>query len=366
LVRLEGPDEPWALVAQAGEVPVDRRTELAADLRESGRRRRRALLATCHRVELYGIGEPAGRPDMRLLRGEAAVRRLFRVAAGLESAVVGEDEVLHQVRVALAGALAGGLDVRLARLFESAIAAGRSARSTPAGPGPTLAERAVAWLEDRVPLSGRLVLVAGTGPMGAALARAAEAAGASIAVASRTPGRAPLDLVEAAELAPRCAAVAAALGGEWAELARHTDGARPLPPVADLSSPPAVPPSVRQRLADGFLGIDGLWERGRGERGWVERAEAVVEDSVGEYLGWLHGRGSVDALRALKERGEARRSARVERLLRRLPDLAPRERELVESMSRQLVTDLLHEPISELRADPDGSRREAALRLFRL
>jgi glutamyl-tRNA reductase len=123
---------------------------------------------------------------------------------------------------------------------------------------------------------------------------------------------------------------------------------------------------VRQRLADGFLGIDGLWERGRGERGWVERAEAVVEDSVGEYLGWLHGRGSVDALRALKERGEARRSARVERLLRRLPDLAPRERELVESMSRQLVTDLLHEPISELRADPDGSRREAALRLFRL
>src|SRR5438034_1347089 len=63
---------------------------------------------------------------------------------------------------------------------------------------------------------------------------------------------------------------------------------------------------------------------------------------------------------------EARRRARVERLLRRLPDLGPRERELVESMSRQLVTDLLHEPVSELRADPDGSRREAAFRLFRL
>jgi glutamyl-tRNA reductase len=294
------------------------------------------------------------------------VRHLFRVAAGLESAVAGEDEVLHQVRQALADTRAGGLDVRLGRLFESAIAAGRSARSTPPGPGRTLAERAVAWLGERVPLSGRPVLVAGTGPMGAALVRAAEAAGARITVASRTPGRAALDLVAAAELAPRCAAVAAALGGEWAELARHADGAWPLPPVADVSSPPAVPPSVRQRLADGFLGIDSLWERGVGERGWVARAERVVEDGVDEYLGWLHGRGSVDALLMLKERAEARRRARVERLLRRLPDLAPRERELVESMSEQLVTDLLHEPISELRADPDGSRREAVVRLFRL
>src|SRR5207253_1285777 len=133
-----------------------------------------------------------------------------------------------------------------------------------------------------------------------------------------------------------------------------------------VSSPPAVPASVRRRLADGFLGIDGLWERDLGEHGWVTRAERVVEEGVGEYLGWLHGRASLDALVKLRERGEARRRARVERLLRRLPDLGPRERELVESMSRQLVTDLLHEPVSELRADPDGSRRDAAMRLFRL
>ena len=98
----------------------------------------------------------------------------------------------------------------------------------------------------------------------------------------------------------------------------------------------------------------------------MRQAEQVVEDGVDEYLGWLSGRGSLDALLALRDRGEARRRARVERLLRRLPGLDARERELVESMSRQLVTDLLHEPISELRADPDGSRRKAAVRLFRL
>jgi hypothetical protein len=202
--------------------------------------------------------------------------------------------------------------------------------------------------------------------MGAALAQAAQVAGAEVTVASRTRGRAELDLAAAAELAHGYAAVAAALGGEWTELARYANGAGPLPPVADVSSPPAIPPAVRERLADGFLGIDGLWEQEAGEGGWVSRAERLVEDGVGEYLGWLRGRRSLDALVALRERGEARRRARVERLLRRLPDLTPRERELVESMSRQLVTDLLHEPVSELRADPDGSRRDAAMRLFRL
>jgi glutamyl-tRNA reductase len=56
----------------------------------------------------------------------------------------------------------------------------------------------------------------------------------------------------------------------------------------------------------------------------------------------------------------------VERLLRRLPDLADRERELIETMTRQLVTDLLHEPVSALRSDPDGSQGQAARRLFGL
>ena len=76
------------------------------------------MLETCHRVELYGLGEPpapAGPEEVRLLRGEVAAGHLFRVACGLESAVVGEDEVLHQVREALAAARAaaagGGLEL---------------------------------------------------------------------------------------------------------------------------------------------------------------------------------------------------------------------------------------------------------------
>ncbi|MBO0685663.1 MAG: hypothetical protein J2P45_21105, partial [Candidatus Dormibacteraeota bacterium] len=254
-------DEPWALIAHAGEVPAERRAELARELREPADGLGDwALLETCHRVEAYGVGDPppvTGGRDMRLLRGEAAISHLFRVACGMESAVVGEDEVLHQVRDALASSRDGGVDPRVARLFESAIAAGRAARSVPAPPRRSLAERAVAWLGERAG-KGPLMVV-GTGPMGSALARAAEAAGSKVVLASRTSERAHVDLAVAARLAPQCAAVAVALGGEWREL---TDNSGPLPPIADLSSPSAVPLSVRSGLDGGFLGIDGLWERG--------------------------------------------------------------------------------------------------------
>jgi len=368
---------PWALVVQAGDLEVNRRAELAAALQELVEFHRHwVLLVTCHRVELYGCGPSPARPDMSRLDGEDAARHLFRVAAGLESAVVGETEVLGQVRDALAQARARGTDERVARLFECAIAAGRSARTRPPAEGDGLAGRAVTWLGTRTQLAGRPVLVVGTGAMGVALAAAATAEGGVVTVAGRhrerhaSPGQVQLDLSGAAQRAPAMAAVAVALRGEWSDLARPVAADSALPPVADLSVPPSVPASVREALGPDFLGIDDLWQRapdgGPGEASWTVRAEAAVAESVAEYVGWLRGRGSVPMLVALRERGEARRQARVQRLLRRLPDLDERARGLVEAMSRQLVTDLLHEPISALRADPDGSHAEAARRLFDL
>lgn len=356
-------------MAQAGDVDVNGRTELQAALTELvDFHRSWALLATCHRVEVYGFGPGPVRDDMRLLQGEAAVRHLFRVAAGLESAVVGETEILGQVRDALAHAREGGTDERVARLFELAIAAGRTARAVPLPARDGLAERAVGWLGRRAPLAGRPVLIVGTGAMGSSLATAATSAGGLVTVAGRRPERAAMDLRAAAHRASEMAAVAVALRGEWIELAAATDALpdRRLPPLADLSAPPAVPARVRLALGPDFLGIDELWERSSGEASWVRRAEDSVEEAVAEYVGWLQGRGSVRTLVALRERGEARRQARVERLLRRLPQLDDRSRELIETMSRQLVTDLLHEPISALRSDMDGSHGEAARRLFNL
>lgn len=359
--------ELWALAAAAGEggTAVEERARFQAEAEamlqfHSGW----ALLVTCHRVELYGVGPAPSWPGVLVLHGEAAVRRLVRVAAGLESAVLGENEVLRQVRDALqAAAGRRDSDPRIVRLFETAIAVGRQVRSRKPAPTPGLAERAVAWLDSRASLSSRPVLVAGTGVMGAALARAAREAGAVVTTAGRDRGRAAIDLRTAADLVPRTTAVAVALAGPWAELAGL---ARLIPPLADLSSPPAVPESVRSALGADFLGIDGLYHRSEEAAEWSRGAEARVEAAVQEYSAWLAGRGSVDALRALQVRAEERRRKRIERLLRRLPDLADRDRELISTMSEQLVSDLLHEPVSALRGDVDGSRAEAARRLFRL
>src|SRR3981081_1726356 len=92
--------EPWVLAATAKEIDAEARSRLRQRAEGSGG----VLLATCHRVELYGVGTPPELPAPIRLPGEGAGERLFRVAAGLESAVVGEDEVLHQVRHALAQA----------------------------------------------------------------------------------------------------------------------------------------------------------------------------------------------------------------------------------------------------------------------
>lgn len=360
--------QPWALVAHAGEVEVDERARLADAFRELAEFHRQwELLATCHRVELYGFGPRPEGLDLRLLEGEEAVRHLFRVAAGLESAVIGETEILGQVRDALAHVRARNADERIGRLFECAIAAGRSARAAPLPARDGLAERAVAWLGGRMPLAGSQVLVVGTGEMGTALVAAARAAGATVTMATRRERSDAIGLADAACRATGVAAIAVALRGEWAELGDASTGDR-LPPLADLSAPSAVPAPVRDALGADFLGIDDLWERARGgaDEAWVAGAEAAVTQGVADYVGWLGGRHSIPTLVALRDRGESRRQARVERLLRRLPDLDDRARELVVAMSRQLVTDLMHEPVAALRSDPDGRRAEAARMLFDL
>src|SRR5260370_40996493 len=105
------------------------------------------------------------------LWGRDAIAHLMRVACGLESVIVGEDEVLHQVRQTLAVARVDrALDRRLTRLFETAIAAGRRARSGRSASSGNLAQNAGAWLRGKAQGSGRLGGVAGAGRMGAALA----------------------------------------------------------------------------------------------------------------------------------------------------------------------------------------------------
>jgi glutamyl-tRNA reductase len=219
----------------------------------------------------------------------------MHVAAGLDSAIIGEDEVLHQVREALAAARASRpLDRRLHRLFETAIAAGRCARAGRSASSGNLAQKAVAWLQQRSPLAGRTILVAGAGRMGASLAHSARQAGADVTIASRDTKRAHrlaqvyggngIDLAGGAELAREAAGIAVALGGIWKELKGD------LPPVADISAPAAVPAEVRAQLNGSYLGIDDLYVRTQPiPRAYIDEAGRFVAAKTHEYVRWLDG-----------------------------------------------------------------------------
>jgi glutamyl-tRNA reductase len=283
---------------QADTADADDRDDLARSVRERiAAHSDWILLNTCHRVELYGFGTP---PDLdarlKVQIGESAVRHLIRVATGLESAIVGEDEVLHQVREAVGNARAGRtLDGRLMRLFETAIAAGRRARAGRTAASGSLAQRAVAWLGEKSSLVGHTVLVAGAGRMGSSLAHSAKLAGADVIIASRDATRArrlahvyggdSTDLAGGARLAPRTAGVAVALAGMWHEI-QHPDGA--LPRIADISAPSAVPSAVRSPLNGGFLSIDDLYVHSQPvPRGYIDEAQRIVAAKTGEYQRWL-------------------------------------------------------------------------------
>ena len=281
----------WALVSDARDAGATVRAAAAEEMAAIGQG---VLLATCHRAELYGADAAPAVGRLRMLRGRDAVEHLMRVACGLESVIVGEDEVLHQVREALAGTVAP--DRRLHRLFESAIAAGRKARSGRTESSGNLAHRAVGWLREKADVSGRMVVVAGAGRMGATLAHSFADAGADVVVASRSEGRATMlarvysgrgvDLGAGARLAGRAVAVAVALGGPWHELAAAPHSG--LPPIADISAPQAVPDAVRRRMNGHFLGIDDLYRQTRALPGaYIEDAEGRVARATDEYMAWL-------------------------------------------------------------------------------
>jgi glutamyl-tRNA reductase len=226
------------------------------------------------------------------LAGESTVAHLLRVACGLESVIVGEDEVLHQVREASKHAR----DRRLQRLFQVAIAAGRKARSRRTESSGSLAQSAVAWLEGKADLAGQTVVVAGAGRMGAALAHALDGIGAKLIIASRDSNRADrlarlyscrgVDLSAAAELTADSAGVAVALGGPWTELA--TAKGHGLPPIADISAPQAVPDTIRRQLNGSFLGIDDLYRRAEPLPGaYIDVAKDLVARTTAEYMAWL-------------------------------------------------------------------------------
>jgi glutamyl-tRNA reductase len=371
----------WAVVVHAREVDAETRNGFARRLR-SAPLPGLLVLDTCHRVEVYGAGSipsvvrEAAPQGARWLQGWTAARHLVDVAVGLDSAVVGEDQILHQLREAAGAARANGpLPPELGRLVDVALAAGRRARSWLPARRPSLADAALGAAEGE--LAGKTVLVVGTGTMGRLLARAARDRGAICLVASRTPERAAALASEvggqAVPFDPGAATadahlVLVALGGPWP---LGNEGAAALvagrAAVVDLSAPPALSSTLIAHLGRRYHSIDDLAASPLDLAPALRRRlEAATQAAVADVRAWVERRAVADVGRELAERLEAERSAALAQLWHRLPSLGHEERAAIEAMTRHLTARFLRQPLARLARDGDDERIRLARELFGL
>lgn len=381
-----------ALVAHARRVPSLAREAFAADLAALPPSAGLTVIHTCHRVEAYLAPEsyadgplpelPAG---VERLEDVEAARHLIAVACGLDSAVLGEDQILHQIREAHTRRHAQrDLDPVLDRLFQASLHAGRAARSRFDGSPRSLADVALDRLARQIgSLEGRTILVVGVGRMGRLAAFAANRRGARVIVTNRTEERAvalahevdgevmPFGVmpfgVEGVVRPVDCVVVA--LAGRWLVSPEdHAGLVEAGTTVVDLSSPPAVPEDLHAALGERSVTVDDLATSPEFEPQdrLRRKLEGLVADAGREYCGWLRTRGAVPAIHAMAGAAEGHRREEVEWLQRRLPDLSPEALALVEQMSHRLVAGILHQPLAALNADQSGDLERAARELFRL
>lgn len=365
------------------------------------------LLSTCNRVEVLVAAEEGAAPDLfaflaaatgqsRLpqvhhfyqLQDAAAVRHVFRVAASLDSLVVGEPQILGQFKQAFAAAQAAGLvgselDAVAARAFH---AAKRVRTETAVAAQPVSVSQAAVDLARQIfgDLSQKTVLLLGAGLIGTAAARYLLAQGATrLLVVNRT-------FAHARELAEKCGGEAHPLEhlaelGELADVVISCTGA-PQPLVTrahathflarrhgrpmlflDLAVPRDIEPSVHQ-LDNAFVyNVDDLDQvvstHLHERRQEAALGEAIIQEEVHIYLQRRQAQDVTPLLRALQDRAEALRAAEWERSRKRLGSLSPEQAEAMEALTRSLMNKWLHEPLVQVKEAAQVPAAERSLLL---
>jgi glutamyl-tRNA reductase len=354
-----------------------------------------AVVCTCNRVEVVSTtrrGPPVADDIAAFLRrsqsgpgadlaphlyhywGREAVRHLFRVASSLDSMVVGEPQILGQLKQSYARAAgAGTTGAVLHRWFHKAFAVAKRVRTETgiAGRAVSVSSAAVelaADIFDR--LDGKTAMLIGTGKMGALAARHLMANGVgNLIVTNRTFERAvevarqfnatpvPFDqfpkYLSMADIVIGSAAAGAHVLGEpqVREALRERKG-RPMFCI-DLGVPRTFDAAIND-LDNAYLydvddlaqvAEDNLGERARE----AERAEAIVVEEVESFCRWLGHLEVVPTIVALRDKLDAIRRGELQKTLNQLRDLGPRERELLDVMTTALVNKILHAPIARLK-----------------
>jgi len=313
---------------------------------------------------------------MYTLLGTQAIEHLLRVSTGLDSMLIGEAEILGQVKDAYVQAQRSRtLGKSLHMLFREAINAGKTARSRTAiaGDSTSIATAAVEAAKRHLgSLGGKTVLVVGAGKMGAIAARRLRAEGAAeIIILNRSHGRAAdvagalgsgarvADLPGIVSALAEADVVVTSTGASTfvitvsdvaAALATRPD--RPLF-IVDIAVPRDVDPEVAELAGVGLVDIDGLadviavtLER---RREAVPLVEEIVARHVARFAEWYQSRTAVPVIASLVRKAETIREGEVARLLARCPELSERERTLITGMSLTIVSKLLHSAITRIR-----------------
>jgi glutamyl-tRNA reductase len=328
------------------------------------------------------------------LHDAAAVRHTFRVACSVDSQVVGEPQILGQVKDAYRAAFASGAcGPILSRLYQRAFATAKRVRNeTKIAERPISVARVAVQLAEQIfeSLEQKHALLVGAGEMiELALEALVKRGLAAVRVANRTPARAAAlatrfgasahGLEELPHLLAASDVVLTCIGGHepiltQAGLAAALHERRMQPIFAiDIGVPRNIEPAANRLEGVYLYDLDDLQGVARANaderRREIERAEAIVLEEQQRFDGWLGALAAVPTIRALVERAEAIRASELERGLSGLA-LGEREREAVEAATRAIVGKLLHAPLAKLRAEQDReaglAQLEAARALFGL
>ncbi|HET7343753.1 MAG TPA: glutamyl-tRNA reductase [Methylomirabilota bacterium] len=383
--------------------PADRLADVLAEIREGAALAEALLLSTCNRIEIYGVGDPpadaaaaAARALCRVQGVEAdtvasclythgdaeAVRHCLRVAASLESMVLGEPQILGQVKAAFALAQErGSLGPTLQQLMAHAFGVAKRVRTeTELGRHAVSVSSVAVELARKIfgDLDGRRALLVGSGEMGALAARHLVEQGVRpLYVTNRTAGRAEAlaadvggtsvpfetwtEMLSQVDIVVTAASVTAPIV-RAADVARAI-ARRTLPLfLIDIAVPRNVAPGVDalpnvfcydvddlQRVADA-----NTREREREAR----RAAALVDREVETFLARLRDRRAAPTIVSLRDKLDGIRRAELDRALTRLPDASPEMRLALEAMTNRILNKILHTPLVTLQASSRNGRDE--------
>lgn len=410
VVGLSHRSAPVSLLEQAA-LTGDNVEKLLRDLLQAEHVAETMVVSTCNRVEVYAdvarfhgglasvselLARHCGLPLDELTRylyvhyEDRAVQHLFAVASGLDSMVVGESQILGQVRGALRTAQRAGTVGRvLDGLVQRALRVGKRAHAETGidRAGPSLVSVGLGILDGELSgLERRQVLIVGAGSMSGLAASTLARAGADVIVANRSPQRGrrlaesvggsavPLDQVEAelhaVDAVVTCTGspdlvISAELVSRVAD-ARASAQAGPLF-LLDLALPRDIQSSVRELADVTLVDLESLQAAG-GDASSADDVDAVrgiLAEEVAAYLSEQAAAEVAPTVAALRSKASEVVDAELERLSGRLPELDTKAQEEIAQAVRRVVGKLLHAPtvrVKELAGSPNGDTYATALR----